>query len=136
MTARRVLLVEDDRAIRVFVEILLSTEPDLELVGTAGSAERAIELVAELAPDLVLLDHQLDGPLTGVEAAPRLKVAAPGVLVLLCTALDLAGQAAAEPAIDGYLRKDDLVDLLDVVRALLGGAAGPSGSPAGPAGSA
>ena len=39
--------------------------------------------------------------------------------MLLCTALDLKGQAAAEPSIDGYLRKDDLVDLVDVVRDLL-----------------
>ena len=116
----RVLLVEDDATVRSVVEILLSTEPDLELVGTAVSAEHAIELAAELAPDVVLLDNQLEGALTGLEAAPAIKRAAPSVLVLLCTALDLASSAAAaRPDVDGYLRKDALVDLVDVVRALL-----------------
>ncbi|MGZ6791457.1 MAG: LytR/AlgR family response regulator transcription factor [Mycobacteriales bacterium] len=116
---RRVVLVEDDATVRGVIEILLSTEPDLELVGTAVTAEEGIELVRRLAPDLVLLDNQLEGPLTGVQAAPAMKDLAPSVVVLLCTALDLAGVAAAEPAIDGYLRKDDLVDLVDVVRDLL-----------------
>ena len=75
-------------------------------------------------PDLVLLDNQLEGLLTGVEAAPRIKAAAPSVVVLLCTALDLASAAAAEPAIDGYLRKDALADLVEVVRSLLRGSDG------------
>lgn len=123
----RVVLVEDDATVRGVVEILLSTEPDFELVGVASTAEHGIELVAELAPDLVLLDNQLDGVLTGVEAAPRIKSAAPSVVVLLCTALDLAAAAAQEPAIDGYLRKDSLADLVDVVRALLDGAGGRAG---------
>ncbi len=120
MTApRRLVLVEDEATVRNVIEILLSTEPDLELVGSAVTAEEGIELVRRLGPDLVLLDNQLAGALTGLQAAATIKVVAPSVLVLLCTALDLASVAAAEPSIDGYLRKDDLVDLVDVVRSLL-----------------
>ena len=115
----RVVLVEDDPTIRAVVEILLATEPDLELVGSAPSAEEGIELVRRFAPDLLLLDNQLEGALTGVAAAPAFKAAFPGVVVLLCTALDLAEVAAATDDIDGYLRKDQLADLADVVRALL-----------------
>jgi DNA-binding NarL/FixJ family response regulator len=115
----RVVLVEDDVTVRGVIEILLSTEPDLELVGTAVTAEEGIELVRSLAPDLVLLDNQLEGAMTGLQAAPSMKGAAPNVVVLLCTALDLAEVAASEPSIDGYLRKDQLVDLVDVVRGLL-----------------
>jgi DNA-binding NarL/FixJ family response regulator len=115
----RVVLVEDDITIRSVIEMLLSTEPDLDLVGTAVTAEHGIELVRDLSPDLVLLDNQLEGAMTGVQAAPAMKGASPSVVVLLCTALDLAVVAAAEPAIDGYLRKDDLVDLVDVIRSLL-----------------
>ncbi len=122
----RVVLVEDDATVRGVVEILLSTEPDLELVGVATSAEEAIGLVGTVEPDLVLLDNQLDGELTGLEAAPALKRAAPSVVVLLCTALDLAAAASAAPDVDGYLRKDQLVDLVDVVRALLTGRPTPS----------
>ncbi len=115
----RVVLVEDDATVCGVIEILLSTEPDLELVGTAATAEAGIELVRSLAPDLVLLDNQLEGAMTGLQAAPSMKGAAPNVVVLLCTALDLAEVAASEPAIDGYLRKDHLVDLVDVVHRLL-----------------
>ena len=119
MTAARVVLVEDDATVRGVLEILLATEPDLELVGTATTAEDGIELVRTTAPDLVLLDNQLEGALTGVDAAPAFKLAFPGVVVLLCTALDLAGVAAKAPDIDGYLRKDQLAEVADVARALL-----------------
>lgn len=115
----RVVLVEDDSTIRSVIEMLLSMEPDLELVGSAASAEEGLELVRTLDPDLVLLDNQLEGALTGVAAAPMVKRVAPSVVVLLCTALDLSAVAAAEPSIDGYLRKDSLADLVEVVRELL-----------------
>jgi len=118
----RVLLVEDDATVRNVISMLLDSEPDLQLVGSAGSAEEALALVAELCPDLVLLDNQLDGPLTGVQAAPVIKQLAPGVVVLLCTALDLERVAETEPAIDGYLRKEELASLVDVARQLLGSA--------------
>lgn len=115
----RVVLVEDDASIRSVVEMLLSIEPDLELVGSAASAEEGIELVRATAPDLLLLDNQLEGVLTGVDAAPAFKAAFPGVVVLLCTALDLASVAADTSDIDGFLRKDQLAELADVARALL-----------------
>jgi DNA-binding NarL/FixJ family response regulator len=115
----RVVLVEDDPTIRGVIEILLSTEPDLELVGSAATAEAGIDLVRRVAPDLVLLDNHLEGAMTGIQAAPSMKAASPSVVVLLCTALDLADVAEADPAIDGYLRKDALVDLVETVRALL-----------------
>ena len=112
---RRVVLVEDDTTVRGVIEILLSTEPDLELVGSAVTAEEGIELVRLPGPGLVLLDNQLEGALTGHQAAPTIKDVVPSVVVVLCTALDLASVAAREPSIDGYLRKDDLVDLVGVV---------------------
>jgi DNA-binding NarL/FixJ family response regulator len=116
---KRIVLVEDERTIRTLIEILLSTEPDFELVGWAVTAEEGIELVRLHRPDLVLLDNQLEGAMTGLQAAPSIKALMPSVVVLLCTALDLANAAQNEPAIDGYLRKDNLVDLVDVVRGLL-----------------
>ena len=116
----RVLLVEDDLTVQAVVQMVLSTEPDYELVGTTATAEEAIEMIAALKPDLVLLDNQLEGRLTGLEAAPQLKAAHPAAVVLLCTALDMEDRAAAEPSLDGYLRKERLVDLVDVIEGLLG----------------
>ncbi len=125
----RILLVEDDAAVRGVVEILLSTEPDLELVGSVESAEDALERVGALDVDLVLLDNQLAGPLTGLEAAPELKRRAPRALVLLCTALDV-GDAARSADVDGYLRKDRLAELVDVVRGVLDRDGRPGRGPA------
>lgn len=118
-TVRRVVLVEDDPTIRSVVEILLELEPDLQLVGSAASAERGLEIVLAERPDLLLLDNHLEGPLTGLDAAPAFKQAFPGVVVLLCTALDLVSAAEAAPDVDGFLRKDRLAELPDVARALL-----------------
>jgi DNA-binding NarL/FixJ family response regulator len=98
---------------------LLEIEPDLELVGTAATAEEALELVTLLAPDVVLLDNALDGELTGVQAAPTIKDRAPDAIVLMCTA-DPGDLAVQDPAIDGCLCKDRLDVLPEVLRQLLG----------------
>jgi DNA-binding NarL/FixJ family response regulator len=116
---RRVLLVEDDSAARDGIAVLLEIEPDLQLVGTASSAEEALRMVAALAPDVVLLDNYLEGAMTGVQVAPDIKALAPAAVVLMCTS-DADDHAAHEPAIDGCLCKDDLVALPDAVRQLLG----------------
>lgn len=116
---KRIVLVEDERTIRTLIEILLSTEADFQLVGWAATAEEGIELVRLHRPDLVLLDNQLEGAMTGLQAAPSIKALMPSVVVLLCTALDLEDAAQNEPAIDGYLRKDNLVDLVETVRRML-----------------
>ena len=115
----RIVLVEDDPTVRSVVDILLATEPSLELVGWAASAQEGIELVRSVQPDLLLLDNQLAGPLTGLAAAPAFKAAAPRMRVLLCTALDLARVAAEAPEVDGFLRKDRLAELPEVAAALL-----------------
>jgi len=116
---RRVLLVEDEEAVREGIGVVLEIEPDLQLVGTAVSAEEALEQVEALAPDVVLLDNHLEGPTTGVQVAPRLKALAPAVVVLMCTS-DPGDLARDEPAIDGCLCKDQLPLLPDAVRQLLG----------------
>ena len=115
----RVVLVEDDPTVRSVVDILLATDPALELVGWAPSAEQGLELVRAEQPALLLLDNQLEGPLTGVAAAAAFKQAAPDKRVLLCSALDLATVAAETPDIDGFLRKDRLAELPEVAAALL-----------------
>lgn len=116
----RVLLVEDDPTVRQVITMLLGTEPAFELVAVTATAEEGIALVSSLKPDLVLLDNQLEGPLTGLEAAPAMKAAHGSAVVLLCTALDMEERAQAEPSVDGYLRKERLVELVEVIEELLG----------------
>jgi DNA-binding NarL/FixJ family response regulator len=116
-----VLLVEDEEQMRAGITALLEIEPDLELVGSATTAEEAVELVTSLAADVVLLDNALEGDLTGVQAAPAIKERAPDVIVLMCTA-DPGDLTRQDPAIDGCLCKDRLDVLPEVTRQLLGSA--------------
>lgn len=69
---------------------------------------------------MIVLDHGIEGDIMGLDAAPLLKRKVPTAKILLFTAFDMAKEAAAEPAVDGYLRKDRVNDLLPTVQALLG----------------
>jgi DNA-binding NarL/FixJ family response regulator len=113
------VIVEDEADMRRFVRLLLSRDPRLEILGETSTAEEAIELATTVEPGLIVLDHGLDGTLTGLAAAPLLKAAAPQAKILLFTAYDMAAEARAEPAIDAFLRKDELGRLLSVVQHLL-----------------
>jgi two-component system LytT family response regulator len=67
----RVVVAEDEPPALRHLLSALSTIPDLEVVGTAGSGARAIELAVDLAPDLLILDIQMPGG-TGMEVAQAL----------------------------------------------------------------
>lgn len=113
-------IVEDDEDIRILERTLLSMDPRIEIVGEATSAEEALEL-ARSAPDtdLIILDHQLEGRMTGLEAAPVLKQLCPQAKILLFTNQDLRREAEASSAIDEYLPKRDIGVFLKTVQAML-----------------
>lgn len=113
------MVVEDDLDMRLIIRITLETDPRLQIVGEAGTAEEAIEIARSENPGLIILDNSLEGEMTGLEAAPILKDVAPHAKVLLFTAYDLRSEAKREPAIDAFLRKDHLKDLLPVILRLL-----------------
>ena len=114
------VVVEDEEDMRFMIRITLAQDPRLDLLGEAATAEEAIELARGLQPGAVVLDHQLDGRLTGMEAAPLIKAAAPNAKILLFTAFDLEREAEADPSVDAFLRKDGVKHLLATVDRLLG----------------
>jgi DNA-binding NarL/FixJ family response regulator len=113
-------IVEDEPDMRLLIRLALTRDDRLRPVGEASSAAEAFDLLASSSPGLIVLDHSIEGDLTGLEAAPMLKQRADGVKILLFTAHDMAREAAAEPAIDAYLRKDRIDQLLGTVQELLG----------------
>lgn len=117
---RALVVVEDDADYRRLITMTLAEDARIELHGAARDADEAIALAREIQPDLVVLDHFIEGAVMGLQLAPRIKEAAPGARILLFTTHDLAVEAAREPAIDRYLPKRDLADLLPVVRAMVG----------------
>lgn len=113
------MVVEDDPDVRLLVKVALRQDPRIEINGEVSSAEEAIEHCRVQPPGLVVLDHMLDGEMSGLEAAPLIKQAAPDAKILLFSALELAKQARAEPAVDEFLLKTKFVELLPICQRLL-----------------
>lgn len=119
-TGRRVMVVvEDDEDFRQLVRLVLDADPRLSVAGEAANADQALEAARTLRPDLAILDHFIEGTVMGLDLAPLLRAAVPGMRILLFTTHDLAIEVAREPAIDAYLRKHDLRMLLPTVQSLL-----------------
>ena len=126
MTERvRVLVVDDNAQFRRGLRALLTSVPDLELVGEAASGDEAVVLAERLQPDVVLMDVSMPG-LDGLEATGRILSASPHIGVLMLTMLDdddcvfAAMQAGAR----GYLLKGALrAEILRAVRGVSSGEA-------------
>jgi DNA-binding NarL/FixJ family response regulator len=119
-TPIKVFLVDDQTMIRAAFRSLLRQSPDVEVVGDCGDARTAIERVAELKPDVVLLDITMPG-LSGLDAIAHLRRSWPKVRILMVS--NLEGESFVEQALrsgaDGYLSKDsDPIELLLAVGAV------------------
>jgi DNA-binding NarL/FixJ family response regulator len=102
----RVLFVEDHRLLADSLSALLRREPDIAVVGIAGTVAEAKEL-ARNRLDVVLMDYQLpDG--TGAEATRAIKARWPAARVIMVTALtdDETVLESIQAGADGYLTKD------------------------------
>lgn len=104
----RILLCDDHAVVRAGLLALLGGEPDIEVVGEAGTGEEAVALAARLGPDVVLMDLQLGPGIDGVEATRRISAAGTGavnVLVLTTYDTDADITRAIEAGATGYLLK-------------------------------
>jgi two-component system, NarL family, response regulator LiaR len=113
----RVLLADDHTIVRSGVRALLSTEPDIEVVGEVGNGAEAVAQAEALRPDVILMDLVMPG-LSGIEATRQITASQPGTRVLVLTSF--AADENVFPAIKagalGYLLKDSGPD--ELVRAI------------------
>lgn len=103
----RILLVDGHRIFRHALRVLLSEEREFAVVGEAGRAEEALELIGSLRPDVAVTDFDLpDGG--GGNLIERMRANCPGIAVLVLTALRARGSAAAarKAGARGFLHKD------------------------------
>lgn len=122
--AIRVLLVDDHAVVRGGLRFFLAGADDIEIVGEGASGSEALELVAGLAPDLVIMDVMMPG-MDGIEATRELRQRFPQVRVLALTSFgegELVQRALQAGAI-GYLLKDTRgSELIVAVRTAFAGA--------------
>jgi DNA-binding NarL/FixJ family response regulator len=121
----RVLLVDDQALFREALATLLEVRPEIEVVGEAADGAEALDRVAALQPDVVLMDLHMP-VLDGIAATRRLRVERPEARVLALTTFDDDEDvfAALRAGAVGYLLKDVSGDRL--VEALLAAARGES----------
>ena len=118
MAMIRVVVADDHRLIRQGIVGLLQSQPEIEVVGEAGTAREAIELSATLQPDVVLMDVSMPGG-TGLEATRTIRADQPAVRVVILTMHDREDYLyeALRAGASGYVLKGgDIQELLQAVR--------------------
>ena len=121
----RVVVADDQVLVRSGFTMLLSGEPDLEVVGEASNGAEAIALAAAEHPDVMLMDVRMP-VLDGLEATRRItsddSLASTRVVILTTFDLDEYVHEALRAGASGFLLKDTLpVDLLTAVRVVAAG---------------
>jgi two-component system, NarL family, response regulator LiaR len=102
-----IILVDDHVLVRDGVRAYLVTQPDLQVIGEAGSGEAAIALVERLIPDVVLMDLSMPG-MSGVAATQQIRAISPHTQVVILTSFHEDGDIfpALRAGAISYLLKD------------------------------
>lgn len=105
--AVKVLVVDDQRLLREGIASLLSIQDGVEVVGTAGNGQEALEQIANLQPDVILMDVRMP-VLDGVAATAQVRRQFPACRVLMLTTFDDEEYVmeALRAGATGYLLKD------------------------------
>jgi DNA-binding NarL/FixJ family response regulator len=103
---QRVLVVDDAANLRELLTLLLETEDDFEVVGTAADGEQALAAAIALEPDIVLLDLAMPR-MDGLQALPGLRDRLPKARIVIFSGFDQGGlvEEALKLGADAYLEK-------------------------------
>ncbi|RPI78222.1 MAG: DNA-binding response regulator [Chloroflexi bacterium] len=113
-----VLLVDDHSVVRIGLKAYFATLPDIQVIGEASSGDEAVQLAAQYAPDVVVMDLMMPGT-DGVEATRKVKKTSPRTQVIVLTSYhdDEHIFPAIRAGALSYLLKDiDPDDLADAIR--------------------
>src|SRR6266513_4337751 len=122
-TSARIVLVDDHAILREGLRALIELEPDLKVVGEAGTAAEAVRVVQGASPTLVITDLAMPGG-SGLQTIEQLRALCPNLRVLVLTAhcMDEYIGAALNAGADGYVLKDaSRAELLQAIRSVIAG---------------
>jgi len=121
----KVLICDDQMIVCEGLERILSTAPDIEIVGTAHNGQEALDLIPHVNPDLVLMDLKMP-IMNGITATRKIREQYPEVFVLVLTTYDDDEWVfdAVRAGASGYLLKDTPPG--DLIKAMQGTVAGQS----------
>jgi DNA-binding NarL/FixJ family response regulator len=122
----RIVLVDDHPVVRSGIRTLLEKAQDLEIVGEAERGEAVRALVAEVHPDVLLLDMELPD-IDGIQVAKQIQQSEPGVKILALSAHDdpVYIRGLLEAGAAGYLMKEEAPEA--IIEAVRGVAQGDKG---------
>lgn len=103
----RVMLVDDNEHTRTGYSMMLMVEPDIILVGEAADGQEAVDIVSDVAPDVILMDVRMPR-LDGIDSTRQITTKCPDVRVLILTTYDLDDYAfdGLAAGASGFLLKD------------------------------
>jgi NarL family two-component system response regulator LiaR len=120
----RLLICDDHRLLTDTLERVVSHDPGMLLLPPVHTSEAAVDLVREHQPNVVLMDIEFKGSMSGIEATRRIKQISPATQVVVMTAHEEERLLveAVEAGASGFLRKTEGVDeLLEAIRAAAAG---------------
>ena len=124
MSAKSTILIAEDHALlRAGMRALLSSEPDIEVIGEVDNGKEAVRLACSLSPTLILMDLNMPGS-NGLEAIAEIKKRAPQIRILVITMhkTDEYIQEALRTGASGYILKESGHDeLRTAIRTVLSG---------------
>lgn len=119
----RILIADDHALLRAGLISMLNSEPDLEIIGEASTAEEAVRLAVELTPDLVLMDLSMP-EMGGIEATRIVVERLPAIRVLILTMHEdqVLAREAIHVGASGYiLKRAVLTELISAIHTVLQG---------------
>ena len=125
MSKVRILLVDDHTIVRLGLKTLIGDQPNMEVVGEAGTAAEAVRAAERLRPDVVLMDIRMPGE-GGIEATRQITARFPHSKVVMLTSFaddELVVRAIRAGAVGYVLKQVDNAELLRAIEAAARGEA-------------
>ncbi len=123
MNRTKVLIVDDHAVVRGGLKMLIDAQPDMQVVGEAGTLDQALEVGGQRQPDVITLDLSMPGP-SGVASVEKLRAALPAARIVVLTMHDDPAYVRSAVALGaaGYVVKSAAdTELITAIRTVAGG---------------